>query len=236
MTEPELVLTAGSQVGGWWSGGTQGCWRIGGAGWQGHSEGIAGPARLGIKPGTCIFCPVCSRVLCAECNPVHEANLCPLHKCAKCLAGQASGSRGGSRVREIRRLLDLVAEGTRSGSWKVQRRGLAHFAQYLEGRRGRLPAQEMDVTLWVADCVKRRDRLDSSTAESYMAGVAAYHLQAGVATEGQVKNSTRGQMVRSVLKVVRKNYKLESKAQRPLSLAEWLGVWSRGFDLVEDIR
>ena len=167
---------------------------------------------------------------------MHEANLCPLHKCAKCLAGQASGGRGGSRVREIRRWLDLVAEGTRSGSWKVQRRGLAHFAQYLEGQGGRLPAQEMDVALWIADCVKRRDRLDSCTAESYMAGVAAYHLQAGLATEGQVKNPTRGQMVRSVLKVVRKHYKLGPKAQRPLTLSEWQGIWSRAFDLGGDIR
>ena len=78
----------------------------------------------------------------------------------------------------------------------------------------------MDAALWIADCVKRQDRLDSSTAESSMAGVAAYHLQAGLATGGQVRNPTRGQAVRSVLKVVRKHYKLASKAQRPLSLSE----------------
>ena len=50
-----------------------------------------------------------------------------------------------------------------------------------------------------------------------------------------MKHPTRGQMVSS-LKVVRKHYKLESKAQRPLSLSEWQGVWSRGFDLGEDSK
>jgi hypothetical protein len=152
------------------------------------------------------------------------------------VAEQASGGKGENGVREVRRFLDLVAEGTKSSSWKVQRRGLAHFAQYLEGRGARLPATEMDVALWITDCVKRQDRLDSSTAETYMAGVAAYHLQAGVATGGRVRNPTRGQAVRSVLKVVRKHYKLASKAQRPLSLSEWLEVWGRGFTWSEDNR
>ena len=133
-------------------------------------------------------------------------------------------------------MLELVAEGTRSSSWEVQRRGLAHFVQYLERQGGRLPAQEMDVALWITDCVKRQQRLDSSTAESYMAGVAAWHLQAGLATDGQVKNPTKGHAVRSVLKVVRKHYKLDSKAQRPLTLSEWRGLWKHGFDLGEESR
>ena len=167
---------------------------------------------------------------------MQKTNLCPLHKCTGCLVEQTSGRGGKARNREVRRLQEVVAEGTKSGSWDVQRRGLAHFVRYLEGKGGRLPAQEMDVSLWLVDCVKRDDRIDSTTAESYMAGVAAYHVQAGSATEGKVRNPTKGYAVRSVLKVVRKHYKLESKAQRPLSMAEWLGMWNRGFDLGEDSR
>jgi hypothetical protein len=167
---------------------------------------------------------------------VHEANLCPLYKCTRCRVKRTTGTAGAGKVRQVQRMLDLMAEGTKAGSWAVQRRGLANFVQYLEGQGGRLPAQEDDVALWLTDCVKRQDRLDSSTAETYMAGVAAWHLQAGLATEGMVKNPTRGQTVRSVLKVVRKHYKLSSKAQRPLTLSEWLGLWERGFTSGEESR
>ena len=124
---------------------------------------------------------------------MHEANLCPLHKCARCVAQKkASGGIGGDRVREIRRFLDLVAEGTTSGSWKVQRRGLAHFAQYLEGKGARLPATEMDVALWIADCVKRQDKLDSSAAESYMAWGSSLPFAGRVGHGGSGEESHQG--------------------------------------------
>ena len=94
-----------------------------------HRGGIADPVG-GSSPGLACFvrCAAVSCVLSAI-RCIFEANLCPLHKCARWLAEQAIGGRGGDRVREIRRFLDFVAEGTTSGSWKVQRWGLAHFAQ-----------------------------------------------------------------------------------------------------------
>ena len=142
----------------------------------------------GIRPGTCIYCPVCRRVLCTECNPVHEANLCPLYKCTRCRVERTAGAGGGDKVREIQRMLDLVAESTKSGTWAVQRRGLAHFVEYLEGQGGRLPAQEMDVALWVTDfssflCFYAEGSLSSPSSSSFTLELQLYCLLFWLALE-----------------------------------------------------
>lgn len=76
--------------------------------------------------------------------------------------------------------------------------------------------------------------LDSTTLESYLAGINAWFSdfleKAGLLSKALL-NPCQDPQVRSLMASLLKHHKLESKAKRPLTWAETKGLIDRGFDL-----
>ena len=154
--------------------------------------------------------------------------------CTSCIVDGVRGRGRDAGMRAVAEAVRLLSEGTRESTKKNHARGIGDFVRWSERALGRvaLPATEMEIVLYMTFCVRARvPVLDGSTLVNYVGGVSAWHEVArdSLLERGLLVNPVKTRQVRRLSKIVQKDYKLESKAMRPLTLAETRGVLERGF-------
>jgi hypothetical protein len=142
-----------------------------------------------------------------------------------------SGLHRELRAGLVRTLQKLVAEQQEPSSVTSANRGLRDFVKFGDVLGAQLlPASPVDVGLYIAySLTVRPEPLDSTSIQTYLGGVSAWHEQAREATGLPLVNPIKTRMVRSIISVALKRYKKRSKAKLPFSLAQWSGIMQRGF-------
>lgn len=85
----------------------------------------------------------------------------------------------------------------------------------------------------MAWCVSKHSMLDSTTVDSYMTGISAFHsyvISISGARASNLQHPNEARAVSTLLEFVKKHHKLASRAKRPLTWAEVKGIVSKGFD------
>ncbi|KAK3242349.1 hypothetical protein CYMTET_47968 [Cymbomonas tetramitiformis] len=211
----ELVLHLHSELGGWCQ-----CLR-------------------GTRHVTECLCLVCHRLLCRSCAGV-EVGLTGMVRCVDCwLLSTGWGSDGRPLVRLVAGLLALR---TRPTTDVVHARGVRDMSFFLGHFGGTtLPATPEDVLGYAGYAVELREfRLDSSTMQTYLSGVSAWHSELGELLRlcgirddaGQscsLSNPCKASVVLGLLKVLDKYYKKPSKAKSCWTLVQWVTIFRYGF-------
>jgi hypothetical protein len=169
----------------------------------------------------------CTQVMCPPCAGVQPFALCELQRCVRCMAGPLP-------VERMREAMAALARRTRASTQDHHLRALRAYRAWAGGCVDGccLPAEPVEVLLYVMHCLERRvPTLDASTVALHVTALSAWHQQAQEAAGGGcgIANPAKDPAVRRILKVALDYYKKPSKAMRPLTVEEWMGVLRRGF-------
>ena len=169
----------------------------------------------------------CVQVLCPQCAGLQPHPLCELQRCVRCVAD-------GLPVHLMREVMAALDRRTRKSTRENHARHLRAYRVWALGcvEGSCLPARPVEILLYVMYCLERREPvLDATTVQLHVTALSAWHQQAQEAAgEGSgIANPSKDQAVRRILKVALDYYKKPSKAMRPFTLEEWMGVLQRGF-------
>ena len=176
---------------------------------------------------TLVFCVGCVQVLCPQCAGLQPHPLCELQRCVRCVAD-------GLPVHLMREVMAALDRRTRKSTRENHARHLRAYRVWALGcvEGSCLPARPVEILLYVMYCLERREPvLDATTVQLHVTALSAWHQQAQEAAgEGSgIANPSKDPAVRRILKVALDYYKKPSKAMRPFTLEEWMGVMQRGF-------